>query len=144
VTPNVDRAGRSTLHYAAAEGRAADVAAYLQEHGGDVNLADKAGFTPLHFAAQGQHADVAVLLIEAGADLHARNRFGNTALLMALVNVRDQDGQGCARALVMSEFPRCIYRAAQIEATVDKDTRDTSEAARIADHGLVVEPSAGE
>jgi hypothetical protein len=43
-----------------------------------------------------------------------------------------------------SEFPRCIYRAAQIEATVDKDTRDTSEAARIADQGLVVEPSASE
>jgi hypothetical protein len=40
--------------------------------------------------------------------------------------------------------PRCIYRAAQIEATVDKDTRDTGEAARIADHGLVVEPSADE
>jgi hypothetical protein len=44
----------------------------------------------------------------------------------------------------MSEFPRCIYRAAQIEAAVDKDTRNTSEAARIADHSLAVEPSAGE
>jgi hypothetical protein len=36
------------------------------------------------------------------------------------------------------------FRAVQIEATADKDTRDTSEAAPIADHGLVVEPSAGE
>ncbi|MBO0730204.1 MAG: ankyrin repeat domain-containing protein [Acidimicrobiaceae bacterium] len=61
MTPNVDRAGRLQLHYAALEGRVPDVAAYLQQHRDDVNLADKAGFTPLHFAAQGQHADVAVL-----------------------------------------------------------------------------------
>jgi ankyrin repeat protein len=93
VTPQVDRAGRSPLHYAALEGRAADVAAYLQEHGDDVNLADKAAFTPLHFAAQGRHAEVARLLIEAGADLSARNRFGNTALHVALVNARDSEGE---------------------------------------------------
>ena len=36
------------------------------------------------------------------------------------------------------------FRAVQIEATPDKDTRDTSGAARIADHGLVIEPSVGE
>ena len=93
MTPDVDRAGRSPLHYAALEGRAADVAAYLHEHGEDVNLADKAGFTPLHFAAQGQHADVASVLIEAGADLLARNGFGATALHIALFNVRDMDGE---------------------------------------------------
>jgi Ankyrin repeats (3 copies) len=80
VTPDVDRAGRSPLHYAALEGRVVDVAAYLHGHGGEVNLADEDGYTPLHFAAQQQHADVAAVLIEAGADLNARNRFGNTAL----------------------------------------------------------------
>jgi ankyrin repeat protein len=93
VTPKVDRAGRSPLFYAALEGRAADVAAYLQEHGDEVNSADKDGFTPLHFAAQQQHADVAALLIEAGADLNARNKFGNTPLSGALFNVRDRDGE---------------------------------------------------
>jgi ankyrin repeat protein len=81
------------LHYAALEGRTADTVAYLQEHGDDVNLADSAGFTPLHFAAQGLHADVARLLIEAGADLHARNRFGATALLVALSKVRATNGE---------------------------------------------------
>jgi ankyrin repeat protein len=75
------------------EGRAAVVAAYLQEHGDEVNIADKDGFTPLHIAAQQQHADVATLLIEAGADPNARNRFGNTALWVALFNVRDGDGE---------------------------------------------------
>src|SRR5271169_2691510 len=93
MTPQLDRAGRSPLHYAALEGRAADVAAYLQEHADDVNLADKTGFTPLHFAGQGQHGDAARLLIEAGADLSARNRFGATALLVALSNARDSEGE---------------------------------------------------
>jgi ankyrin repeat protein len=93
VTPHVDRAGRSPLPYAALEGRAADVAAYLQEHGDDLNLADKAGFTPLHFVAQGQHAEVARLLIDAGAGLAARNRFGATAMLVAVANARDAEGE---------------------------------------------------
>ncbi len=89
----VDQAGRSPLFYAALEGRAADVAAYLHGHGDEVNFADKEGFTPLHFAAQQQHADVAAQLIEAGADLNARNRFGNTPLWGALLNVCDGDGE---------------------------------------------------
>ena len=93
VTPKVDQAGRSPLHHAAFEGRAADVSAYIQEHGDEVSLADKDGFTPLHAAAHAQHADIAVLLIEAGADLNARNRFGNTALWVALFNVRETDGE---------------------------------------------------
>lgn len=93
VTPDAARAGRSPLHYAALEGRAADVAAYLYEHGDEVNFADEDGFTLLHFAAQQQYADVAAVLIDAGADLNARNRFGNTALWGALFNVRSGDGE---------------------------------------------------
>jgi ankyrin repeat protein len=99
VTPNFDRAGRSPLFYAASEGRADDVAAYLQDHGDEVNFVDGEGSTPLHFAAQHQHADVAAVLIEAGADLDARNRFGNTPLWGALFNVRDGDGD-VVRALL--------------------------------------------
>lgn len=95
-TPSVvlkaDRAGRLPLHYASLEGSASDVAAYLGEDPDAVNLADSAGFTPLHFAAQGQHAEAARALIEAGAQVAARNRFGATALLVALMNVRDGDG----------------------------------------------------
>jgi ankyrin repeat protein len=88
-----DWAGRLPLHYAALEGRAADVATYLaREDPNAVNLADSAGFTPLHFAAQGQHAETARILIEAGAQVSARNRFGATALWVALMNVRDGDG----------------------------------------------------
>jgi uncharacterized protein len=80
------------LHYAALEGRASDVAACLEEDPDTVNLADSAGFTPLHFAAQGQHAEAARVLIGAGAQVSARNGFGATALWVALMNVRDGDG----------------------------------------------------
>ena len=99
MTPKFDRARRSALFYAAIEGRAGDVAAYLRDHGDEVNSADGEGFSPLHFAAQHQHADVAAVLIEAGADLNARNRFGNTPLWGALFNVRDGDGK-VVRALL--------------------------------------------
>jgi ankyrin repeat protein len=75
-TSKFSRVGRSPLFYAVIEGRAGDVAAYLQDHGHEVNSVDGEGLTPLHFAAQHQHADVAAVLIETGADLHARDRFG--------------------------------------------------------------------
>lgn len=92
VAAEVDRAGRSALHYAALGGEVADVLALLRD-GAEVNLADKAGFTPLHFAAQEQHADAARTLIRAGANVHARNKFGNTPLLAAIFNVRDRGGE---------------------------------------------------
>lgn len=87
----LDRAGRSPLHYAAAEGRATDVRDLL-DGGAEVDLADTAGFTPLHLAAQQLHAKVARLLINAGASVHRRNRYGNTPLSTALFNVRDTEG----------------------------------------------------
>jgi len=87
-----DRAGRIPLHYAALEGRTADVVACLEEEPDTVNLADSAGFTPLHFAAGAQQAEAARVLIEAGAQVEARNKLGPTTLLVALMNVRDADG----------------------------------------------------
>jgi hypothetical protein len=89
----VDHAGRTPLHYAALEGRLADMVAYLREDRNAVNLADSVGFTPLHFAAQGQQAEAARVLIGAGAQVGSRNKFGNTALLVALANVRAQKTQ---------------------------------------------------
>jgi uncharacterized protein len=84
----LDWAGRSALHYAAAE---ADVAAVreLIAQGLDVGLADRQGYTPLHFAAEGQRADVVAVLIAAGADVDARDAWGNTALGRAVVNFRE-------------------------------------------------------
>lgn len=89
---NLDRSGRSNLHYAAAEGRLAEVVEALRT-GADPGQPDAAGWTPLHFAAQGQHADVADALIRAGAPVDAADAHGKTALAVALFNVRDGEGQ---------------------------------------------------
>jgi ankyrin repeat protein len=108
MSPAFDHAGRSPLFYAAIEGLAGDVAAYLQDHGDEVNSADGEGFTPLHFAAQQQHADAAAVLIEAGADIEARNRFGNTPLWGALFNVRDGDGEVVRTLLAAGADPDAV------------------------------------
>lgn len=41
-----------------------------------LNLADRAGNTPLHLACESGHADAAVALIEAGADRQRTNAQG--------------------------------------------------------------------
>jgi ankyrin repeat protein len=92
VNRNLDRAGRSDLHYAALDGDLARIESLIAA-GADVNLADRAGFTPLHFAGHGQHADAARAVLAAGAAVDARDAFGKTPLAVALVNVRDRDGE---------------------------------------------------
>lgn len=83
----LDRAGRSDLHYAALEGNIA-AAKELLDQSADVNLADCDGFTPLHYAAQGYHRELARLLLDHGATIDAQNTYGNTPLWVALFNSR--------------------------------------------------------
>jgi ankyrin repeat protein len=78
-----DEFGRSAIHYAAANGDAAEVARLLAQ-GADPGEPDAAEFTPLHFAAQEQHPDVVKMLLKAGADVRARDRWGNTPLWRAV------------------------------------------------------------
>ena len=80
---DLDRAGRTPLHYAAAEGDIAFVRELLRD-GADPAVPDKAGFTPLHFAAQGQHAEVVAILVQAGAPTEAQDQWGNTPLFRAV------------------------------------------------------------
>ncbi|XP_055306349.1 ankyrin repeat domain-containing protein 65-like isoform X2 [Sitodiplosis mosellana] len=50
----------------------------LIEQGVNVNAADYAGLTALHFASS--HADIVRLLIEKGANVNVENRFNETPL----------------------------------------------------------------
>lgn len=61
------------------------------QSGEDVNLADRQGFTPLHFAGQQGQVEAARLLLAAGANVHARNIYGNTPLWCA---VQGNDAKG--------------------------------------------------
>ena len=85
----LDRAGRSPLHYAAVDGDA-ELARKLLSVGQDVNLADKQGFTPLHFAAQAQSPATVALLLDNGAHIDAQNAFGASPLLIALLWFHDR------------------------------------------------------
>lgn len=91
MPPELDRAGRSPLHYAALHGDAELVAALIAD-GADVHLADSNGFTPLHFAAQAQRDAVARVLLAAGAPVDAQDQYGKTPLSVALFHLRDGDG----------------------------------------------------
>ena len=76
---DLDKYGRSNLHYAALDGDV-DAVRRLIEDGQDVSLPDESGWTPLHFATQSGRPDVASCLIDAGADVEAPDEHGNTPL----------------------------------------------------------------
>lgn len=65
---------------AARKGDINEVKAYI-EHGGNVNVKDSEGFTPLFYAADFNKTEVMKLLVNAGAD-----HFGHSALIECLKN----------------------------------------------------------
>ena len=64
----------------------ADVAQLLLDNGANINTANTAGNTALHYAASNGYADVAQLLLAKGANINAANTAGNTALHSAIKN----------------------------------------------------------
>lgn len=83
-----DRYGRTALHYAAGPDLNLGKAKRLIAAGADVNLADKHGFTPLHFAAQENSAEAVRLLSAAGAAVDPPDEFGDTPLWRAISKCR--------------------------------------------------------
>jgi ankyrin repeat protein len=83
--PGVDRAGRTPLHYAAADADVQQVRQLLAT-GLIAAASDDDGWTPLHFAAQSNSADVATILLDAGAPVDTTDSSGNTPLWKAVFN----------------------------------------------------------
>ena len=52
--------------------------------GGDFNLSDYDGRTPLHVASSEGHFETVRFLLQHGASLHARDRYDNTPLTDAI------------------------------------------------------------
>ncbi len=94
--PGVGRAGRSPLHYAAADGKAGQVSDLLAS-GSEPGAGDDDGWTPLQFAAQASATSAAALLLDAGAPVDARDANGNTPLFRAVFN---SQGRGDLIALL--------------------------------------------
>lgn len=84
---DLDREGRSSLHYAALAGDVSAAEVMLAD-GMDPNAADRQGFTPLHFAAQQGSVQIVLLLLELSAAVDPTNKFGNTPLHTAVFNSR--------------------------------------------------------
>lgn len=78
-----DREGRTTLHYAAADGLT-QMAALLLRHGADPSAKDLHSITPLHFAVKAYAPAIAHLLIIAGAPVDSPDHEGNTPLHYAV------------------------------------------------------------
>jgi uncharacterized protein len=98
---DLDREGRTALHYASLEGDVARVRALIDE-GEDVSLADRGGMTPLHFAAQERQPEVAEALLAAGASVDAQDEHGNSPLFTAVFNAR---GDGAVINLLRAAAP---------------------------------------
>ncbi len=128
--PDIDQAGRSALHYAAAEDDAGTEVRRLIEAGEDPALVDRSGWTPLHFAAASGRAKNVRLLLAAGAPVDATDEHGNTPLVRAvfayesddevirllreagadptLQNYHGQSPVGLARLIATSDVARCF------------------------------------
>lgn len=81
---NRDRAGRTPLHYAAADNKLDDVIALIAA-GAEIDAREETGqYTPLMFAAQNDDSiDVVRALVEAGAGVNLTNSKGETPLFIA-------------------------------------------------------------
>jgi len=85
--PGVDRAGRTELHYAAADGDVARVRTLLAS-GLNLGVPDDNGWTPLHFAVQAWSVDACIALLDEGAPVDAQDIHGNTPLFRATFESR--------------------------------------------------------
>ena len=88
-----DREGRTSLHYAAAEGNV-ELCNELIEGGSNPNSQDDSGLAPLHFAAQSSSHETVSVLLAAGAAANLTDTFGNTPLLKAVFASR-----GCGETI---------------------------------------------
>ena len=78
-----EKSSQNTLLQAAARGELETVQTLLTA-GGDPNVRNDLGQTPLHWAVGGSHMDVANALLTAGADPGARDNDGQTPLHVAV------------------------------------------------------------
>lgn len=53
-----------------------EIASLLLEHGANVDVQDKSGWTPLMFASMNGHAGIALLLVQNGASLDMQETTG--------------------------------------------------------------------
>ena len=81
----MDRAGRTTLSWAAEQGHYSAVEQLLRS-GADPNKMDTAGRTPLHYSVYSETDDCMRLLLAAKASVNSRDHHGATALMILVAS----------------------------------------------------------
>ncbi|KAL4852722.1 Signal recognition particle protein [Chlorella vulgaris] len=104
-TVNEDR--RSAVHFFAARGNA-EVVQRLLKAGGEVGLADKEGYTPLHMAAGYMHTTTIAALLAGGADPEQQDREGRSPLELV----------ESLRAALPAGNPMLVQRRMQLENVI--------------------------
>ncbi len=78
----------SSMTFAALKGNV-EVMDILIQNGGNVNLVEKDGITPIETAIAEGQVDVVKLLVENGADIHRKNKFGISPIQMMVSSSYD-------------------------------------------------------
>ena len=81
-----DQNGNTPLKMACHSPGSVEAVQLLINHGANLNIANRPGFTPLMVAAQSGDKSIVELLIDAGANMTQQSRFGETAEEGALRN----------------------------------------------------------
>lgn len=127
VKQNLDKAGRSDLHYAARDGDARKAARLIMA-GADVNLRDSRGYTPLHFAAQEQKVEVAKVLLDGGAKIDEPDNDGNTPLSNAVFYYRGDGSMiQLLRARGADAFAKNQYGVSAIDIARDNSNPELAK-----------------
>lgn len=127
-----------------------DLLKYALERGGDPNVANKGGHTPMHFAARHQRArSILPMLVKAGGDVNRAGMQGQRPLHAAVANT-DASTPAAVRTLVelgadvnmkdgLGRTPLIVVVQSlteQIKHSSDPDQREAVAAARaLLDHG---------
>ena len=75
--------GRNCLHIAALKGHLNLCKMLIDKHKVDVNVADKRGWTAVHFSAQSGNCQLVAYFAEMGTDIHLKANDGNNCLNIA-------------------------------------------------------------
>jgi len=106
---------------AARSGNIAEVQRLIRE-GGDLNVADELGWTPLMHSAAKNHVKAAQLLLSSGADVNVQDRMGWSALMLAAANGHAEVVQMLVKQGADRNAKNVYGETAEMKASLGKHT----------------------
>ena len=97
----IDEFGDTPLLYAANSTDRVEMVRLLIEHGADLNVKTKPGYTACHLAVLSNNFETLKLLIDHGADRDIVDPYGNSLLSNAVGHYSDKNGDEIVRYLLL-------------------------------------------